>query len=153
MALIGRILIILIAFFAANFFAVNVLMAGKVLVDFDNFRMYSQGLGYLLAALVGTLFSCLTTLLPATIVISIAEIAQIRARRFYSLLGASGGLLFDLACTRFEIIQLRSFCRDLTLSEIIIATVAGAVAGLVYWQIAGRNAGLMRPVGGAVRSA
>jgi len=154
MALIGRILTILIAFFAANFFAVNVLMAGKVLVDFDNLQAYSQGPGYWIRVLLGTLDNSVMTLIPATVVVSIVEIARIRARSFYALLGALGGLLFDLACTRFEIIQVRSFCREFTVSEVAIVTIAGAIAGLAFWQIAGRNAGLThRAVTDTVRSA
>ena len=148
MASLRRVFLILAAFVAGNFLAVNVLLAGKVLSDFDNLQYYSHWeypggpmVGYLLHVLVGSLGSCFMTLIPTTLVLICTETLRIRSMWFYVLAGGLGTFLFDIACTRFDIIETRSFCGRTTFTELVIVTAAGIVAGYVFWQIAGNRSG------------
>jgi uncharacterized membrane protein len=63
---------------------------------------------------------------------------------FYVLTGGLGAFLFDVVCVRFEIAGWRSFCRQFSVSELAIVTVAGFVAGYAFWRIAGNRSGQWR---------
>ncbi|MDR3485140.1 MAG: hypothetical protein P4M05_09540 [Bradyrhizobium sp.] len=148
MAALKRTLLILTAFVAGNFVAVNILLAGKMLADFSNLYYYSRWeyaggplVGYLLLVLLGTAGNCLMVLLPTLAVLIFTETLKIRGRWFYMLAGGTGAFLLDVACTRFDLIGARSFCVKLTLGEVAIVSVAGIAAGYVFWRIAGSRAG------------
>ena len=90
----------------------------------------------------GFIFVSGFALLPAMIVVAITEAFYIRGALTYAVGGALVGLAcylglvpFDPATLRFEGIVRR---------HLEIMTGAGIVAGLVYWMIAGRNAGAWR---------
>ena len=146
MASLRRIFLILMAFVAGNFLAVNVLLAGKVMSDLNNFYYYSGGsfVGYLLAVFVGTIGSCLTALIPTLLVLVFTETLKIRNVWFYVSAGGLGASLFDIACTNFDIVGMRSFCVIPSVSELIIVTLAGIVAGYVFWRVAGNRSGEWR---------
>jgi hypothetical protein len=146
-----RTLLILAAFVAGNLVAVNVLLAGKVLSDSNNLHYYSQWdyfggplVGYLLQVLVGTAGNCVIALIPTLLVLIFTEALNIRSRWFYALAGGIGAFLLDIACIRFDLIEARSFCVRLTLSEVAIVSVAGVAAGYVFWRIAGNRSGEWR---------
>jgi hypothetical protein len=80
---------------------------------------------------------------PALIVILIAETLGLRSLFFYALAGAGGGLLYGLT---FPAAVATPFDRTVQ-----ITLAAGVAAGIVYWLVAGRTAGLWR--GGSVQSA
>jgi hypothetical protein len=151
MASLRRIFLILTAFVVGNFLATNVLLAGKVLTDFRNLKYYSQWeffggppAGYLLLVLTGTLSNGLMALFPAVLVLIFSETLRIRSMWFYVLTGGLGAFLFDIACIRFDIVSMRSFCVQFSLSELAIVTIAGLVAGYVFWRIAGSRSGKWR---------
>jgi len=146
MASLRRIFLILMAFVAGNFLAVNVLLAGKVMSDFNNFHYYFGGffVGYLLAVFVGTIGNCLTALIPTLLVLVFTETLKIRNVWFYISAGGLGASLFDIACTNFDIVGMRSFCVNPSVSELIIVTLAGIVAGYVFWRVAGNRSGEWR---------
>jgi hypothetical protein len=148
MVSLKRIFLILMAFVAGNFLAVNALLAGRALSDFSNLQYYSQweGLGgpltgYLLHVLLGTLVGCCMALIPTIFVLILTETLRIRSIWFYALAGGLGAFLFDIACTMFDIVQVRSFCVRISFSEVAIVSVAGVVAGYVFWRIAGNRSG------------
>jgi hypothetical protein len=146
MASLRRIFLILMAFVAGNFLAVNVLLAGKVMSDLNNFHYYFGGtfVGYLLQVFVGTIGNCLTALIPTVLVLVFTETLKIRNVWFYISAGGLGASLFDIACTNFDIVGMRSFCVNPSVSELIIVTLAGIVAGYVFWRVAGNRSGEWR---------
>jgi hypothetical protein len=89
------------------------------------------------AAIVGAL-----AFVPAMVVILIAESFSLRSLFFYALSGGAGGLLYGLT------FPAAAPPYDRTVQ---ITFAAGVAAGLIYWLVAGRNAGLWR--GSSVRSA
>src|ERR1700709_842288 len=145
MALIGRLFVILFGFFAACLVA-GMIVVGAVL--FPEFSDLSSGpidpsalnivLGF------GFIFISGFALLPAPIVVVVTEAFYIRSALAYAVGGGVAGLAcylglipFDPATLRFDGIVRR---------HLEIMTGAGIVAGMVYWMIAGRNAGAWREV-------
>jgi hypothetical protein len=143
MALIGRLFVILFGFLAACLVA-GAIVVGAVLypelsdlgtgpVDQDAFNIV---LG------VGFIFVSGFALLPAMLVVAITEAFYVRSALTYAVGGGLVGLVcylglvpFDPATLHFEGIVRR---------HLEIMTGAGIVGGLVYWMIAGRNAGAWR---------
>jgi len=143
MALIGRLFVILFGFLAACLVA-GMIVVGAVLYpefsDLGNGPIDPSAFNIVLG--FGFIFISGFALLPAMIVVAITEAFYIRGLLGYAVGGAIVGLAcylglvpFDPATLRFEGIV----CRHLE-----IMTGAGIVAGLVYWMIAGRNAGAWR---------
>src|SRR5258708_2300225 len=143
MALVGRLFVIFFGFLAAC------LVAGMIVVfavlfpelsDLDTGTIDPNAVNVVLG--FGFIFISGFALLPAMLVVAITETFYIRGALTYALGGAIVGLAcylglvpFDPATMRFDGIVRR---------HLEIMTGAGIVAGLVYWMIAGRNAGAWR---------
>ena len=144
MALIGRLFVILFGFLAACLVA-GLIVVGAVL--FPEFSDLSMGGAIDQSALnvvlgFGFIFLSGFALLPALIVVLITEAFYVRSVLIYAVGGAIVGAAcylglvpFDPATMQFDGIVRR---------HLEIMTGAGIVAGLVYWMIAGRNAGAWR---------
>ena len=143
MALIGRIFVILFGLLAAS------LVAGAILVGavlFPAFSDFADGpidpavlnivLGF------GFIFVSGFALLPALIVILITEAFHIRSALAYAVGGGVVGLACYLGLVPFDPATLRF--DGIVRRHLEIMTGAGIVAGVVYWMIAGRNAGVWR---------
>jgi hypothetical protein len=140
MALIGRLFVILFGFLAASLVA-GMIVVGAVL--FPEFSDLGDGLVDQSALNIlmgfGFIFVSGFALLPAMLVVAITEAFYVRGALTYAVGGGLVGLAcylglvpFDPATLHFEGIVRR---------HLEIMTGAGIVAGLVYWMIAGRNAG------------
>jgi hypothetical protein len=143
MALIGRLIVISFGFLAAC------LVAGMIVVfavlfpemsDLDTGSIDQNAINIVLG--FGFIFISGFALLPAMLVVLITEAFYIRGVLTYALGGAVVGLAcylglvpFDPATMHFEGIIRR---------HLEIMTGAGIVGGLIYWMIAGRNAGAWR---------
>ncbi|HKU05664.1 MAG TPA: hypothetical protein VJR30_06315 [Bradyrhizobium sp.] len=142
MALIGRLFVVLFAFLAAC------LVAGMIVVGAVLFPEFTDlGIGQLDPAVnvivgVGFIFISGFALLPAMIIAAITEAFYIRSVLAYAVGGALVGAACYLGLIPFdpETMQFDGIIRR----HLEIMTGAGIVAGLVYWMIAGRNAGAWR---------
>ena len=142
MALIGRLFVILFAFLAAS------LVAGMIIVCAVLFPEFTDlGIGQLDPAVnvivgLGFIFISGFALLPALIVAAITETFNIRSLLVYAVGGALVGAACYLGLIPFdpETMHFDGIIRR----HLEIMTGAGIVAGLVYWMIAGRNAGAWR---------
>ena len=143
MSLIGRLFAILFGLLAASLVA-GAIVVGAVLFpafsDFADGPIDSSAINILMG--FGFIFVSGFALLPAVIVVAITEAFYIRSALAYAVGGGVVGLAcylglipFDPATLRFDGIVRR---------HLEIMTGAGIVAGIVYWMIAGRNAGLWR---------
>jgi hypothetical protein len=144
-ALIGRLFVILLGFLLASLVA-GAIVVGAVLFpalsDFADGPIDPSALNIVLG--FGFIFVSGFALLPALIVVAITEAFYIRGALTYAVGGGLVGLAcylglmpFDTATMRFDGIVRR---------HLEIMTGAGIVAGIVYWIIAGRNAGAWREV-------
>jgi hypothetical protein len=143
MALIGRLFVILFGFLAACLVA-GMIVVGAVL--FPEFSDLATGpidqsavnivLGF------GFIFISGFALLPAMIVVAITEAFYVRGVLTYAVGGGLVGLACYLGLIPFDPATL-SF-DGIVRRHLEIMTGAGIVAGLVYWMVAGRNAGAWR---------
>jgi hypothetical protein len=143
MALIGRLFVILIGFLAAC------LVAGIVVVGAVLFPEFSElgsgpidqgGLDIVLG--FGFIFVSGFALIPAMIVVAITEAFYIRGALTYAIGGGLVGLACYLGLVPFDPDTMRF--EGIVRRHLEIMTGAGILAGLVYWMIAGRNAGAWR---------
>lgn len=145
MRVIGRLFAIVLGFFAASFAAGTMVTLAILFPAWSDFVIgaYEDGL-FGVAFTFGMVFVSGFALLPALILILIAEIVPIRSVVYYALGGAIIALVILVSLGGFDVSALRvnGFARRE--SEIMIG--AGIVAGLVYWLIAGRGAGHWRAV-------
>jgi len=90
----------------------------------------------------GFIFISGFALLPAMLVAAITEAFYIRGALTYAVGGGLVGLACYLGLVPFDTDTLRF--EGIVRRHLEIMTGAGIVAGLIYWMIAGRNAGAWR---------
>jgi hypothetical protein len=143
MALIGRLFIIFFGFLAACLVA-GVMVVGAVLFpelsDLGTGSIDQGALDIMLG--FGFIFVSGFALLPAMIIALITEAFYIRGALTYAVGGGLVGLACYLGLVQFDTETLRF--EGIVRRHLEIMTGAGIVAGLVYWMIAGRNAGAWR---------
>jgi hypothetical protein len=143
MALIGRLFVVFFAFLAAC------LAAGIIIVSALLFPEFSElGTGPVdegaLNVLFGFGFIVVSgfALLPAMIIVALTEAFYIRGALTYAVGGGLVGLACYLGLVPFDTDTLRF--EGIVQRHLEIMTGAGIVAGVIYWLIAGRNAGAWR---------
>jgi hypothetical protein len=143
MALIGRLFVILFAFLAACL-AAGIIVVGAVLFpelsDLGSEPIDQGAFDVVLG--FGFIFISGFALLPAMIIAVITEAFSIRSALAYAVGGGFVGLACYLGLVPFDPDTLRF--EGIVRRHLEIMTGAGIVAGLVYWMVAGRNAGAWR---------
>ena len=143
MALIGRLFVILFAFLAACMVAGMIVVIAVLFPEFSDLGSGPVDQGALNIVLgFGFIFISGFALLPAMIVAAITEAFSIRGVLSYAVGGGLVGLACYLGLVPFDPDTLRF--EGIVRRHLEIMTGAGIVAGLVYWMIAGRNAGAWR---------
>jgi len=143
MALIGRLFVILFAFLAACLVAGMIVVGAVLFPDLSDFGAGPVDEGAMNIVLgFGFIFISGFALLPAMIIAAITEAFCIRSTLAYALGGGLVGLACYLGLVPFDTETLRF--EGIVRRHLEIMTGAGIVAGLVYWMIAGRNAGAWR---------
>ena len=143
MALIGRLFVVFFAFLFACL-AAGMIVVGAVLYpefsDLGTGPIDQSAINVVLG--FGFIFISGFALLPALIVVLITEAFYIRGVLTYAIGGAIVGAACYLGLVPFDpdTLQFNGIIRR----HLEIMTGAGIVAGLVYWMIAGRNAGAWR---------
>ena len=143
MALIGRLIVILFGFLAACLVA-GIIVAGAVLFpDLSDIGTAPIDQGALdIVVGFGFIFISGFALLPAMIIAVITEAFNIRSVLAYAVGGGFVGLACYLGLVPFDPDTLRF--EGIVRRHLEIMTGAGIVAGVIYWMIAGRNAGAWR---------
>jgi hypothetical protein len=143
MALIGRLFVVLFGFLAASGVA-GMIVVGALLFpeisDLHDGPIDTSGLNIVLG--FGFIFISGFALLPALIVVAITEAFYIRSLLTYAAGGAVVGLACYLGLVPFDPETLRF--DGIVRRHLEIMTGAGIAAGVVYWLIAGRQAGAWR---------
>jgi len=143
MALIGRLFVVLFGFFAACLVAGMIVVGAVLFPEFSDLGVAPIDPGALNVVLgFGFIFVSGFALLPAMIVVAITEAFYIRGAVAYAVGGGLVGLACYLGLVPFGPATLRF--DGIVRRHLEIMTGAGIVAGLVYWMIAGRNAGAWR---------
>jgi hypothetical protein len=143
MALICRLFVIFFAFLAACFVAGMVVVVAILFPAFSDLGAGPVDPGALNIILgFGFIFISGFALVPAMIVVLITEAFQIRGALTYAVGGGIVGLACYLGLVQFDAEQLRF--EGIVRRHLEIMTGAGILAGVIYWMIAGRNAGAWR---------
>jgi hypothetical protein len=143
MALIGRLFVIAIGFLFASV-AAGLVVVGMLL--FPEFSQLADGpidpdsLNILMG--FGFIFVSGFALLPALVVVLITEAFSIRSALVYAIGGALVGVACYLGLVPFDPATLHF--DGIVRRHLEIMTGAGILGGMVYWLIAGRNAGAWR---------
>jgi len=142
-ALIGRLFVIFFGFLAACLVAGMIVVGAVLFPDFSDLGSGPVDEGAWDIALgFGFIFVSGFALLPAMLVAAITEAFYIRGALTYAVGGGLIGLACYLGLVPFDPETLRF--EGIVQRHLEIMTGAGIVAGLVYWMIAGRNAGAWR---------
>jgi len=143
MALIGRLFVILFGFLAACFVAGMIVVGAIMFPEFSDLGAGPVDPGVLNIILgFGFIFVSGFALVPAMVVVAITEAFYIRGALTYAVGGGLVGLACYLGLVPFDAGQMRF--EGIVRRHLEIMTGAGIVAGVVYWMIAGRNAGVWR---------
>ncbi|MGJ5177959.1 hypothetical protein ACQR16_27155 [Bradyrhizobium oligotrophicum] len=143
MALIGRLIVIAFAFLVACFVAGLVVVTAILFPEFSDLGSgpIDQG-AFEVVIGFGFIFVSGFALIPALLIALVTEAFSIRSVLAYAIGGGVVGaacylglIPFDPETFRFEGIVRR---------QLEILTGAGILGGLIYWLIAGRNAGRWR---------
>src|ERR1700759_5800478 len=143
MALIGRLFVIFFGFLAACLVAGMIVVTAVLFPDFSDL-----GAGPVDQSVIdimigfGFIFISGFALLPAMIIALITEAFSIRGVLTYAIGGGLVGLACYLGLVPFDTETLRF--EGIVRRHLEIMTGAGIVAGVIYWMIAGRNAGAWR---------
>ena len=143
MALIGRLFVIFFAFLAACLVAGMIVVFALLFPDLSDLGPGFVDQSTLNVVLgFGFIFISGFALLPAMLVAAITEALFIRGILVYAVGGALVGAACYLGLVPFDPDTFRF--DGIVRRHLEIMTGAGIVAGLVYWAIAGRNAGAWR---------
>jgi hypothetical protein len=142
MALIGRLIVVFLAFLAASFVAGMIVVVAVLFPELSDLGDEIDQTSLNIMFGFGFIFISGFALLPAAIIVAITEAFYIRSALAYGLGGALVGLACYLGLVPFDTESLRF--EGIVRRHLEIMTGAGIVAGLVYWLIAGRNAGAWR---------
>ena len=140
MSLIGRLFVIAFAFLVACFIAGAIVVVAILFPEVSSIDVTGidpEALNVVLG--FGFIFVSGFALIPAIAVVTMTEAFDVRGVLAYAIGGAAVGLAcylglipFDTEAMRFDGIVRR---------HLEVVTGAGIVGGLIYWLIAGRNAG------------
>jgi hypothetical protein len=144
MTLFGRIIMILCALILAIMAAGITLAIGIVAPDWAGIDSDPvERLSFFIVSFFATSFVGAVAIMPAALLIVISEAARLRSFLFYGV----GGALVGLASYYGSDISVRlENTTDVppVANALQLAAAAGIIGGLVYWVVAGRNAGRWR---------
>lgn len=147
MYLLGRIVVIVFAVIVASMAAGMAIAMGVLGPDWHGFSgEVGERVGFWVVAFAGATFTGAIGLLPLAILIVLAEAFKIRSL----LANAAAGAVLLLLGLYASGLAPPSYEESIDRApppisrEAEIAAAAGAVFGLVYWLLAGRNAGRWR---------
>src|SRR4030095_3450553 len=152
MSLFGRIIMILCALILAIMAAGITLAIGIVAPDWAGIDSDPvERLSFFIVSFFATSFVGAVAIMPAALLIVISEAARLRSLLFYGV----GGALVGLASYYGSDISVRlETTTDVppVANALQLAAAAGIIGGLVYWLVAGRNAGRWREPKAASRA-
>ena len=142
MAVIGRLFAIFFWFLAACFIAGAVVLYAIFFPELNDVSLdFDQGAINLILGFGFVLVSGFA-LMPALIVALVTEAFSIRHILAYAIAGGIAGLCCYLAFIPFDTVNMTF--NGIIRRHLEVMVGAGILGGVIYWMIAGRNAGAWR---------
>src|SRR6478736_5997456 len=144
MSLLGRIIVIFIALMVAIMVAGITLAIGIVSPDWSGVDSDPiERVNFFIVSFFATSFAGAVAILPALLVIVVAEAARMRSFLYYGLGGALVGLASYYGSDVSE--RLDNTTDVVPVGHSLqLAAAAGIIGGIAYWLVAGRKAGRWR---------
>jgi hypothetical protein len=142
LALLGRIVVVLFSFLFACVAAALVVTLAFLLPEWNELIDRPPG-QQSIAVMVGlsAAFFSIYAMLPAMLLVALAEGFRLRSVLFYML---AGGALALFSAYGWDLRLLRAPDVQFDGRGVEIMAAVGIVGGFVYWALAGRNAGAWR---------
>lgn len=143
MALIGHLFAIAFGLLVASLVAGGIVAFALLFPEFSDFNPNTFDMGAINTLVAfGFIFVSGFALWPAVVIVLITEVFNIRSLLVYAIGGGIVGAACYLGLTPFDTdtMQFNGIVRR----HLEIMTGAGILAGVIYWMIAGRTAGLWR---------
>ena len=142
MAVIGRLFAIFLGFLAACFVAGAVVIYAIFFPEMNDVSLdFDQGAINLILGFGFILVSGFA-LMPALIMALVTEAFSIRHSLAYAVAGGIAGLCCYLAFIPFDTVNMTF--NGIIRRHLEVMVGAGILGGVIYWMIAGRNAGAWR---------
>jgi hypothetical protein len=144
MSLIGRIIIIFFAVILASLAAGIALAIGIIAPDWATMDTDPvERVSFFVVAFFASSFVGAVAILPALVVIAVAEAMRLRSFLYYGVAGAVVGLAAYFGTD--VSVRLENTTDVTPVGHVLqLAAAAGIIGGIVYWMIAGRTAGAWR---------
>jgi hypothetical protein len=143
MAVIGRLFAIFFGFLAACFVAGAVVLWALFFPEVSDVSSFNVDQGAINLVLgFGFLLISGFALLPALLLVLITEAFSIRHILAYAVAGGVAGLSCYLAFIPFDTVNMAF--NGIVRRHLEVMVGAGILGGVIYWMIAGRNAGVWR---------
>ncbi|HEX7791134.1 MAG TPA: hypothetical protein VF467_11490 [Afipia sp.] len=143
MAVIGRLFAIFFGFLAACFVAGAVVLYALFFPEMNDVSSLTVDQGAINLVLgFGFLLISGFALLPALILVLITEAFSIRHILSYAVAGGVAGLCCYLGFIPFDTVNMAF--NGIVRRHLEVMVGAGILGGVIYWMIAGRNAGAWR---------
>ena len=140
----GRIIVIAVALIVASMVAGITLAVGIIAPDWpwlDSDPV--ERVMFFVASFFATSFIGATAFVPAVLLIVVAEVMRLRRLLYYAAAGAVVGLTSYYG-SNVEMRLENTTDVSPAFHPLQLAAAAGIIGGLVYWLLAGRNAGRWR---------
>ena len=142
MLLLGRIIVILFALMLAMMAAGIALAAGILAPDWADSDPLER-VTFFVVSFVATSFAGAAAFLPALVLILFSEAMRLRSFLYYGAAGAVVGLASYFGSDVSSRLENTTDVPPVG-NALQLAAAAGIIGGIVYWLIAGRNAGAWR---------
>jgi hypothetical protein len=141
MSLLFRVIVVFFSLFLALAAAGLAIALGLVLPDWRGVDSDPiERVTFFTVAFFATGFAAMAALLPAMVVIAIAEGYNFRSFFYYAVVGALLGLAAYFTSNIGVSLEETTDIAPVTFG-LQLVTAAGIIGGAVYWMFAGRNAG------------
>jgi len=135
---LSRIVVMIVALIVASLAAGVVLVIGIIAPDMDSDRV--ERVSFFVGSFFATGFYGAVAIVPALVLIGLAEALRLRCFMYY---GAAGALVAVASYYGCNISVMLENTTDVPPVEhaLLLAAAAGIIGGVVYWLITGRKAG------------
>jgi hypothetical protein len=135
---LSRVIVIIVALIVASLAAGVALVIGIIAPDMDSDRV--ERVSFFIGAFFATGFYGAVAFVPALVLIGLGEALRLRSFIYYGAAGVVVALASYYGCNISAMLENTTDVPPVE-HALVLAAGAGIIGGVVYWLIAGRQAG------------